>query len=450
VLITDEGSVKVTDFGIARAVNTEESLTQTGAVMGTATYFSPEQAEGLGVDARSDIYSLGVVLFEMVTGRPPFLGESPVAVASKHVRENPPAPRDVNPGIPPELEAVILKCLAKSPEFRYGNGDDLRVDLLRFREGRTVSAGLLEPTAMHAAAGSTQMLGGYPGSGTQTLPAVGAGFVDYEDDRRRSRTGIYAALLVALLAALAAVVIFLGQALGWWHVTGSAPFAMPDVAGKTVSQATTELHNVGLKVVTHPDPAATTIPATQVVSTKPAAGATVKTGQSVILLIGSKPGPVTIPDQTQQSVSLAQSNLQKLGLQSQVQVSATCTVLNVVCDQSPKGGTVVPPGTMVTLFTAQQPTTTTTSPTVSVPNVTGQTLASACNVLGQSNLVCGTQSTQPSNSVPEGSVISTQPPAGTAVAPRSTIGLVVSSGPQPTTTTTSSSTTTTVGGGGNR
>ncbi len=102
VLITDEGQVKVTDFGIARAINTEESLTQTGAVMGTATYFSPEQAEGMGVDSRSDIYSLGVVLFEMATGRPPFLGDTPVAVASKHVRDHPPAPR-AEPGHPPDL-----------------------------------------------------------------------------------------------------------------------------------------------------------------------------------------------------------------------------------------------------------------------------------------------------------------------------------------------------------
>src|SRR5579883_426453 len=141
VLITDDGLVKVTDFGIARAVNTEDSLTQTGAVMGTATYFSPEQAEGLGVDARSDIYSLGVVLFEMLTGRPPFLGDTPVAVASKHVREHPPLPREINPAVPPDLEAVIMKCMAKSPDYRYATAEDLRVDLLRFREGRAVSAG---------------------------------------------------------------------------------------------------------------------------------------------------------------------------------------------------------------------------------------------------------------------------------------------------------------------
>ena len=124
VLITPDGGVKVTDFGIARAVNTEESLTQTGAVMGTAAYFSPEQAEGKGVDARSDIYSLGVVLYEMAAGRPPFTGDSPVAVASKHVRDTPELPRVVNPAVPLALEAVVMKAMAKNPgrSVRIGRG----------------------------------------------------------------------------------------------------------------------------------------------------------------------------------------------------------------------------------------------------------------------------------------------------------------------------------------
>src|SRR5487761_723887 len=141
VLITEEGAVKVTDFGIARAVNTEESLTQTGAVMGTATYFSPEQAEGMGVDARSDIYSLGVVMYEMVAGRPPFLGETPVSIASKHVRDRPPLLRDLNPAVPPALEAVIAKAMAKSADLRYQTAADLQADLVHFVQGRPVSAG---------------------------------------------------------------------------------------------------------------------------------------------------------------------------------------------------------------------------------------------------------------------------------------------------------------------
>ena len=124
VLITDDGHVKVTDFGIARAINTEESLTQTGAVMGTATYFSPEQAEGIGVDARSDIYSLGVVIFEMVTGRPPFLGESPVAVASKHVRDTRRHPASSTRPIPPDLRGhhPQVDGQGPGPPLRHGRG----------------------------------------------------------------------------------------------------------------------------------------------------------------------------------------------------------------------------------------------------------------------------------------------------------------------------------------
>src|SRR4051794_3508442 len=139
VLITQGGIVKVTDFGIARA-GTSDGLTQTGSVMGTATYFSPEQAQGLAVDGRSDVYSLGVVLYEMVCGVPPFVAESPVSVAYKHVREEPIAPSVRNPDVPPALEQIILSALAKDPEHRYQSADDLRAAILRFRRGRPLVA----------------------------------------------------------------------------------------------------------------------------------------------------------------------------------------------------------------------------------------------------------------------------------------------------------------------
>src|SRR6478736_4548015 len=140
VLITTAGQVKVTDFGIARAGGSTDGLTRTGAVMGTATYFSPEQAQGLPVDGRSDVYSLGVVLYEMATGAAPFGGDSPVTVAYKHVREDVVPPSQRNPDVPPDLELIILTALAKDADQRYQTADELRADLLRFRRGRPLAA----------------------------------------------------------------------------------------------------------------------------------------------------------------------------------------------------------------------------------------------------------------------------------------------------------------------
>src|SRR3954470_15890694 len=135
VLITPQGQVKVTDFGIARA-ETSEPLTKTGAVLGTATYFSPEQAQGFPLDGRSDVYALGVVLYEMLTGTAPFTAPSPGAVAYKHVRESPVAPSTVTPDVPGAMDRIVLGALAKSVDERYQSAQDLRTDLLRFERGR--------------------------------------------------------------------------------------------------------------------------------------------------------------------------------------------------------------------------------------------------------------------------------------------------------------------------
>ncbi|MGA2037360.1 MAG: Stk1 family PASTA domain-containing Ser/Thr kinase, partial [Acidimicrobiales bacterium] len=427
VLITDEGVVKVTDFGIARALNTEESLTQTGAVMGTATYFSPEQAEGMGVDARSDIYSLGVVLFEMVTGRPPFLGETPVAVASKHVREQPPTPREINPAVPPDLEAIILKCMAKSPEHRYPTGDDLSVDLLRFREGRSVAA-----AAPPVTLGATQAMGA--AGRTAALPQVGAQPPE-EPERPPSRTGVYATVLVLLLAALAVVVIFLGQSLGWWHLGSVHPpvstFKLVDVSGQSVTQAKSTLLGDGLKTKLQEDSSSSAL-TTQVVRTQPGQGSTVHKGETITLVTGGKTvsTQLTVPtDLDGQSTGSAQIELDKMGLSPQVQYINTCTQLNIVCDTLPKGGQPVSQGGTVILYTAQTTTTPTTSPDVTVPDVSGDTPTVACSILGNDGLVCsGQQTPQSSQTITQGDVIGTQPAQGTSVPPKTPVSLYVSSG----------------------
>ena len=231
ILITPEGDVKVTDFGIARAVNTEESLTQTGAVMGTAAYFSPEQAEGKGVDARSDIYSLGVVLYEMAVGRPPFTGDSPVAVASKHVRDHPVLPRVANPAVPVAFEAVVMKAMSKNPADRYASAEELRADLLRFADGRPVEAVDPVATGVMGAVGAFDATEAVMATGqTQAIPLDGGPYPDAEVEERERRRRIrrLVVLLVVLLVALGVVAFFLVRSVGSSTVDvpergGSAP-----------------------------------------------------------------------------------------------------------------------------------------------------------------------------------------------------------------------------------
>ncbi len=419
VLITEEGTVKVTDFGIARAVNTEESLTQTGAVMGTATYFSPEQAEGLGVDARSDIYSLGVVLYEMVAGRPPFLGETPVAVASKHVREHPPLPRQLNGAIPPALEAVIMKCMAKAPELRYASGEELRADLLRFREGRGVAAG---PPAAHAAS-PTGTMAAVTGR-TQAMRQVGTATTVEE----RSRTGLYVALLVVLLLALGVVIAFLGNSLGWWHLTSSNSVTLPDLTNQSLQKAESTLSHDGLKYTVTADQSSNA-PNNVVLRTHPAAGTKMTKGQSVTLVTGNAGNKVAVPDEKNQSVQAATSQLTGQGFQVQTQPSSNCTVQNVVCSQSPKAGTQVNQGATVTLFTAPTVTPTTKPPTTAIPNVIGNPEGQACSTLGQDGFSCGTVTQAPSYQyTTPGQVISTNPAPGTQATAGTTVNLTVSNG----------------------
>src|SRR5690606_23072634 len=182
VMVETSGLVKVADFGIAQAIGGPEQtqLTRVGSVMGTATYFSPEQAQGRQVDPRSDIYSLGCVLFEILTGRPPFTGETPVAIAYKHVQEAPPHVGDYVQ-VPQALDAIVQKCLAKSPDGRYATSEEMRTDLRRFLEGQPVAAiaaaggaGAAAGAPATAAYGSTGPTGAQPGyDATTALPATG-------------------------------------------------------------------------------------------------------------------------------------------------------------------------------------------------------------------------------------------------------------------------------------
>jgi serine/threonine-protein kinase len=437
VLITDEGQVKVTDFGIARAINTEESLTQTGAVMGTATYFSPEQAEGIGVDARSDIYSLGVVLFEMATGRPPFLGDTPVAVASKHVRDHPPAPRELNPSIPPTFEAIILKAMAKNPDHRYATAEDLRADLLRFTEGRSVSA-MTDSTTVVPVAGqdATQVVGAVAGmEATRAVAAsTQADAEDEEDERGANRTRTYAIILAILLILLVVAGYFLGRNLGYFG--GSSSFNLQSVVGKPVAEATAELKNDGLNT-SIVNQISTDAPGT-VISTDPSPGALVKKGDTITLhkAVAAPVAKVQVPAGiTNTSVSEAEATLRGVGLTYTVVNRTNNATKGTVLSTNPTSGTTVKVGSSVTLTVSAGPA------DVQVPSVIGQTELAAGNLLGSVGLNASIGTPQSSTQYGPGLVIISTPGPGALVPPGSSVTIVVSTGPPPTTTTTPPTTT---------
>lgn len=417
ILITDEGVVKVTDFGIAQAISTEDHLTAAGSVMGTATYFSPEQAEGSLVDGRSDVYSLGVVLYELLAGRPPFVGDSPVSVAGMHVRDVVPSPRQFNPGIPTDLEAVTMMALSKNPGQRYQTADEMRSDLLRFAEGRPVQAAQRSGRAF-AGADTTQAVSVIAGERTQAVPVQAGPRTDIVR-RRKSNT--------PLIATSSALAVLLIAAVAYFFLGSSSATVMPDVVGTTISEATSTITGQGLvvgatKLVQSSEPAGT------VVSSIPKAGAKVTKGQSVTLRVslGTSTQPVMIPDVTGMSLSDAESALQQAGLSVKVDFTATApdgASPNTVLSQTPDGGTQGRTGDEVTI-TVLAP-----GSNYPVPNVAGKSLSDAAVALGQAGLTLSAdQGTQCSNTVAQGSVVATDPAIGQPVAAGAAIKLLLSSG----------------------
>ncbi|MER7680937.1 Stk1 family PASTA domain-containing Ser/Thr kinase [Streptomyces sp. NPDC096934] len=437
VMLTRNGQVKVMDFGIARAMgDAGMTMTQTAAVIGTAQYLSPEQAKGEQVDARSDLYSTGCLLYELLTVRPPFVGDSPVAVAYQHVREEPQPPSVFDPEITPEMDAIVLKALVKDPDYRYQSADEMRQDIEACLDG--------QPVAATAAMGSVGY-GGYPddqattalrstdAQATSMLPPMNpddGGFTNYDDRPPRRRQQQKKSNTSTILLVVAGVLVLIGAILiGKWAFSGSSdgnkPFAAPNFVGQTLADAKSMAANVELTVTTTKKPCEAQ-PKGSVCDQDPKAGADVKKGDSVSLVVSTGAPKVVVPGVTGQSLDDAKAKLEGDGYRFQVKTKTQVSTEdpNTVLDQDPKLGTEVQKGSTITLTIAKA------QEKATVPDVKGQSCDAAKAQMTANNLVGNCTEVETADDGQVGKVVSTSPQAGSAVDKNSTVTIQIGKKPQ--------------------
>ncbi|MDR0482852.1 MAG: Stk1 family PASTA domain-containing Ser/Thr kinase [Cellulomonadaceae bacterium] len=553
VMITPTGAVKVMDFGIARAVaDSAATMTQTQAVIGTAQYLSPEQARGETVDARSDLYSTGCVFFELLTGRPPFIGDSPVAVAYQHVGQPPVAPSSVASDVPPVLDRIALKALTKDRDQRYSTAAEFHQDLENALHGGVVSADVVDPAstallgataadatmAMDASNDATRVIGtaqtgAVPAAGVAgaamaagaatgqfgslgqpvSTPAEGVPTVAEEAAARKKKRLIVASIIAGIFllgggiawavmhsgddtpppteqvtvptiaqgmtqeaacqritdAGLECTVgqdtdsnlptgTFTGQdPAGGTEVdkgstvtvnfsAGPTTLAVPDLTGKTEDDAKAALEDVGLVLGNVNTETSVSVANNQVTRSDPQTGMSIDRGQRVDIYLSN--GMVDLPNLVGQTEAQASGTLQNLQLTARVETVETAdTPEGSVAEQSPAAGTV-PQRSSVTIRIAKAPAT----PTVTIPDVVGRQWN---DVSGQFGDLDPRTSTDFSDTIAAGAVISTDPPAGTTVDKGTRVSVVTSTGPKPqpspspTPTPTDDAADTTNGGDGN-
>jgi len=359
IMITRDGKVLVMDFGIARLISGPETAPQTSAVMGTASYLSPEQAQGHSVDARTDIYSLGVVLYEMLTGRPPFTGDSPMAIAYKQVNATPEAPSSANPGVPPELDAVVMRALSKNPANRYQTGKEFADDLERARTGGQVMATPLLPASGEA----TQVIS--RPQPTSVLPPM----QDEPGGSRKAWVGaLLAILIMALLAAGAYLVVTMLTDDG-----GEDLVAVPDLVGRTESEAEDLLEAQGLSVGERKIRRTDTVPPGQIVEQNPLPERQVQTGSEVDIWVSAPPRLFVVPSLIGGRIEDAQAELEaaNLLLGEQTRQNDQEIPEGEIISQDPPAGEEVPKDTPVDVVVSAGPS------VVIVPDVTCRSYASA-------------------------------------------------------------------------
>jgi serine/threonine-protein kinase len=401
VMLTPSGDVKVMDFGIARAISDASStMTQTAAVVGTAQYLSPEQARGETVDSRSDVYSAGCLLYELLTGRPPFVGDSPVAVAYQHVREPALPPSDHDTELPPEIDAIVLKALAKRLEDRYQSAAAMRSDIERYLGGRPVQAPIPPPVA--AAPPPT------------AATAVAAPVSAYDDEEPRSRTGMIIALGLLL------VVLLVGGAYLMRGMFESAPDQVPtpNVINKTEKQARALIGDAGLAVGTIDREASAEVPSGKVIRQDPNPDDYVDPDSKVNLVISLGKPQVEVPFLIGQDKKDAETTLVAQGFEVELREEESDEDKNTVTRTEPSQGTTVAEGTTIVVWFSDG--------REKVPDVVKMQQADAETAIRNAGfeprVITNADTTEPA-----GTVIDQSPRAGETPSAGSTITIVVSS-----------------------
>ena len=414
IMIDKSGAVKVMDFGIARAMSdTGNSMTQTAAVIGTAQYLSPEQARGESVDARSDVYSLGCVLFELLTGEPPFTGDSPVAVAYQHVREDPPIPSAVRPGIPPELDSIVLKAMSKNPANRYQSAAEMRSDLIKVLAGGKPSA----PMVM-SDEDRTSLIDTGPRARVARVGATGSQGRD-DDEPPKSRKALkYAAMSALALLAVVAITLLLIQP---WASDETPQISIPRVTDMSATDARAELETLGFRVNQRDEPS-DSVPEGNPTRTTPGEGVSADKGSTVTLYVSAGPQRQQVPDVRGRTLEAATAELNNLGFGNvrSVEINSTADLKGKVVGTDPAARSTQPVTTLITIQIGTGPR------LVTVPDLTGQRLEQARTNLTQLNLEISP--IEADSELPQGTVISTSPNAGEEVEESSIIQVTVSRG----------------------
>ncbi|MFF9690633.1 Stk1 family PASTA domain-containing Ser/Thr kinase [Streptomyces sp. NPDC014623] len=368
VMLTRTGQVKVMDFGIARAMgDSGMTMTQTAAVIGTAQYLSPEQAKGEQVDARSDLYSTGCLLYELLAVRPPFVGDSPVAVAYQHVREEPQPPSNFDPEITPEMDAIVLKALTKDPDYRYQSADEMRADIEACLDGQPVAA-----TAAMGAAG----YGGYdaygndqpttalrttdPGGGqTSMLPPVNPDDGGYGYDERPGRRRQKKSNTSTILLVVAGILVLIGAILIGRYIFSSdggddGTFGAPNMVGTTVAEAQRLADNAEVVLKVGSKEPCEDQEKDKICSQTPAPDAQMATGETVTVVVSTGAPKVEVPDVLEKSEDSARKKLEDEGFTVKVTAVESDATPGTVTKQDPEGGTKADRETEVTITVAKE------------------------------------------------------------------------------------------------